>query len=202
VEGSIITINYEEQEVTMDDRLSWDELYPFMEEVKAMARGLLRRERQASLQTTALVLTALRRQRQTDQDWRYVTWANRQYFFGALYQAMTRALIDHARARARRREIPVRPEDLQLDDLHQAMDREPAQVVALLEALAELKQQQPQWAEVIEHRYYGGLTLEETARMMAVDERTIRRWWDRTRPVLARRVLQLLNAELPGEGGP
>ena len=127
----------------MDERLSWDELYPFMDEVKAMARGLLRHEHQASLQTTALVLSALRRQRHADQDWSTVTWANRQYFFGAMYRAMTRALLDHARARARRREIPVRPEDLQVDDLQQALDREPAQVVALLEALAELKQRSP-----------------------------------------------------------
>ena len=182
----------------MADGLSWNEIYPFMDEVKALARGLLHREHQASLQTTALVLSALRRQRLADQDWSHVTWANRQYFFGALYQAMTRALVDHARARARHREIPVRPEDLQVDDLQQTLAREPAQVVALLEALAELRQAQPQWVEAIEHRYYGGLTLGETARMMAVDERTIRRWWDRARPVLAQRILQLMNAELPG----
>jgi hypothetical protein len=137
----------------MDNRLSWDELYPLMEEVKALARGLLRHERHASLQTTALVLSALRRQRPADQDWQTVTWANRQYFFGALYQAMPRALLDHARARARRREVPVRPEDLQVDDLQHAMDREPAQVVALLDALAELKPQQPQWGEAIAHRF-------------------------------------------------
>src|SRR5437870_5726742 len=98
----------------MEDHLSWDEVSPLMAEVKAMARALLRHEHQASLQTTALVLTALRRQRLADQDWDCVTWHNRQYFFGAMYQAMTRALRDHARVRARRREIPVRPEDLQL----------------------------------------------------------------------------------------
>ena len=179
----------------MDDHLSWDELYPFLEEVKALARGLLRHERHASLQTTALVLSALRRQRSADQDWQTVTWANRQYFFGALYRAMERTLVDHARARARRREVPVRPEDLQVDDLQQAMDQEPGQVMALLDALAELKQAQPQWAEAIAHRFYGGLTLEETARMMAVDERTIRRWWDRARAVLAQRIVPELEAK-------
>ena len=184
----------------MEQGLSWDELHPFLEEVKALAHELLRHERHASLQTTALVLSALRRQRPADQDWQTVTWANRQYLFGALYRAMERALLDHARARARRREIPVRPEDLQLDDLQHALAQEPTQVVALLDALAELKQQQPQWAEAIEHRFYGGLTLEETARMMAVDERTVRRWWDRARPVLAHRILQLLNAERPAGG--
>jgi DNA-directed RNA polymerase specialized sigma24 family protein len=186
----------------MADGLSWDEISPLMDEVKALARGLLRHERHASLQTTALVLSALRRQRAADQDWSHVTWANRQYFFGALYRAMTRALLDHARARGRRREIPIRPEDLQFADLHQTMARDPALVVALLDALAELKQQQPQWAEAIEHRFYGGLTLEETAGMMAVDERTVRRWWDRTRPVLAQRIMELLHAEMPEEGRP
>jgi hypothetical protein len=114
----------------MEDNLSWDDLFPFMTEVKALARGLLRREHQASLQTTGLVLTALRRQRLTDQDWQSVTWPNRQYFFGAMYRAMTRALLDHARVRARRRELPVGPEDLQFDDLPQTLAREPALVVA------------------------------------------------------------------------
>jgi DNA-directed RNA polymerase specialized sigma24 family protein len=184
----------------MEDHLSWDELFPFMAEVKAIARGLLRKEHQASLQTTALVLTALRRQRLADQDWQSVTWPNRQYFCGAMYRAMTRALLDHARARARRRELPVRSEDLQFDDLHQTLAREPALVVALLDALAELRQTQPQWVDAIEHRYYGGLTLGETARMMAVDERTIRRWWDRARLVLAQRIIQRMNEEPPGEG--
>jgi DNA-directed RNA polymerase specialized sigma24 family protein len=184
----------------MEGSISWDELYPLMAEVKAMARGLLRQEHQASLQTTALMLTALRRQRLVDQDWGQVTWATRQYFFGAMYRAMERALLDHARVRARRRDIPVRPEEIQFDDLHQTMAREPAQVVALLEVLAEIKQAQPQWAAAIEHRFYGGLTLEETARMMEVDERTVRRWWDRARPVLAQRIIQLLNAHLPGGG--
>jgi RNA polymerase sigma factor (sigma-70 family) len=184
----------------MEDRISWDDVYPLMAEVKALARGLLRQEYQASLQTTALVLTALRRQRLVGQDWGQVTWANRQYFFGAIYRAMERALLDQARVRARRRESPVRPEDLQVDNLHQAMAREPAQVVALLEALAELRQVQPQWVEAIEHRFYSELTLEETARMMGVDERTIRRWWDRARSLLAQRIIDRMNAEIGAEG--
>jgi RNA polymerase sigma factor (TIGR02999 family) len=186
----------------MTDSLSWDDIGLLLDEVKVMARGLLRHEHQGSLQTTALVVSALRRQRLADQDWGCVTWANRQYFFAALYRAMHRVLLDHARVRARRREFPVRPEELHIDDLHQALTREPAQVVALLDALAELRQAQPQWVEAIEHRYYGGLTLEETARMMDVDERTIRRWWDRARLVLAQGILAQMNAGLAGESQP
>ncbi len=183
----------------MEDCLSWDDVYLLLDEVKAMARGLLRREREASLQTTALVLSALRRQRYADQDWSRVTWPNRRYFFGSLYRAMERVLLDHARSRGRRREIPVRPADLQFDDLPLTLGREPAQVMALLDALAELRQAQPQWVEAIEHRYYGGLTLEETARMMAVDERTIRRWWDRARLVLAQRIPDRMNTGLSAD---
>ena len=167
-----------------------------------MARGLLRQERNVSLQTTVLVLSAPRRQRYADQNWQEVTWPNRPYFLGALYRAMARVVLDHARRRARRRERPVRPEDLPFDDLPQALGREPAQVVVLLEALAERRQVQPQWVEAIEHRYYGGLTLEETARMMDVDERTVRRWWDRARLVLAQARLTRMNAGLSGEPQP
>ena len=74
--------------------------------------------------------------------------------------------------------------------------------MALLEALADLRQTQPQWVAAIEHRYYGGLTLEETARMMEVDERTVRRWWDRARLVLAQGILARMNAGLAGEPQP
>ena len=109
----------------MEERLRWDDVVLLLEDVKAMARGLLRHERQGSLQTTALVVSALRRQRLADQDWGCVTWVNRQYFFAALYRAMHRVLLDHARVRARRREFPVRPEELHIDDLHQALTREP-----------------------------------------------------------------------------
>lgn len=65
----------------MDERRSWDDVFLLLDDVKAMARGMLRRKRGASLQTTALVLSALRRQRLADQDWEQVTWPNRQYFF-------------------------------------------------------------------------------------------------------------------------
>ncbi|ETX05919.1 MAG: hypothetical protein ETSY2_20185, partial [Candidatus Entotheonella gemina] len=143
----------------MTDPMSWDDLYPFIDEVKSMARGLLSREHNAeSLQTTALVLTALRRQRHVDQDWTLVTWRNRRHFFGAMYQTMQQALIDHARKRASHkysRETLIRPEDIELLDLKQTLERKPAQIVALVEALAWLEQEKPQWVELIRHRFYG-----------------------------------------------
>jgi len=178
--------------------ISWDDLYPFMDEVKVMARTLLQLERQAALQTTELVLTALRRQRRIDQGWSQVTWQNRQYFFGAVYQAMRRALIDHARQRAagkRRAERLLQPEDIQLFDLRQTLAREPLQIVALVEALTWLEQEAPPFAQVIEHRFYGGLTLEEIAQLLEVDERTVRRRWHRARLLLFERILHRVNAD-------
>ena len=77
----------------MEERLTWDDVVLLLDDVKAMARGVLRREHGASLQTTALVVSALRRQRYADQDWQEVTWPNRQYFFGALYRAMARVVL-------------------------------------------------------------------------------------------------------------
>lgn len=183
----------------MEDCLSWDDVSLFMNEVKTMAHRLLRLEHQASLQTTGLVLSALERMRGAEQEWQQVTWATRQAFFSAMYRAMTRALVDHARSRARRREIPVHPEDLHFDNLPQMMAHEPALVVALVEALHELKALQPQWAEAIEHRFFGGLTLDEAAQLMEVDERTIRRWWERARLLLSQRIVQLMHADIPAE---
>ena len=61
----------------MDERISWDDVSRFLEELKALARRLLMMERNASLQTTGLVNTALRRLRRKDQDWDTMTWANR-----------------------------------------------------------------------------------------------------------------------------
>ena len=184
----------------MADQLSRDEVFAFMDEVKIVAHHLLRQWQGASLQTTGLMLTALRRLGYADQDWSTVTWENRRHFFGAVRRAMKQALSNHARAARRRlqHEIPVDPTKLQFYELKQALQTDPAGVVALEEALAELEQQHPDWVEAIEYRFYVGLTLEETARMMDVNERQIRRWWDRALPWLHERILQMMHEEMPG----
>lgn len=180
----------------MTDPVSWDDLYLLMDEVKSMARGLLSKEYNAeSLQTTALVLTALRRQRHVDQDWSAVTWHNRQHFFGAMYRTMQLALIDHARKRMaykRSQEYLTCAEDIDLFNIPRMLDREPAQVVALAEALAWLEQEKPQWVEVLKHRFYGGLTLNETARVMERSQKTVQRWSDRAQLVLRKKIESLL----------
>lgn len=183
----------------MDEPITWEDLPQFMTDVRALAHNLLSREGHAqSLQTTALIVTALRRQRLHDQEWEAVSWQNRRYLFGALYLAMDRALKDHGRRRAARKRAGgtlVRLEDMQWANLPQTLEEHPTLVVALTEALARLGTIQPQWVEVIQHRYYGGLTIEETARMLAISEKTVRRWWERARVLLHDEILAIMREE-------
>lgn len=92
----------------IEEPITWDQLHALMDELRAMARALLAQEGNArSLHPTGLVLTALRRQvpggteGRTKVNWDEITWPNRRYFFGAMYQAMWCALLDHARNASR-----------------------------------------------------------------------------------------------------
>jgi RNA polymerase sigma factor (TIGR02999 family) len=179
----------------MEPSLSYDDLWQFQVEMKAMAHALLRLEPHAvSLHTTALLVTALKRLRRADSDWNMVTWPNRAYFFGALRQAMRRALIDHGRARrtqARTAEVLVPPDAFPEVELQRTMGRDPGLIAALGEALDRLEQREPQWAALIEYRMYMGLTLKQTAAMMAVSVKTIQHWWDKALAALAEDMAQV-----------
>src|SRR5262245_53456970 len=121
-------------ERVMEESITWEDLPQFMADVRAMARHLLAAEdKAASLHTTALVQTALRRQRLAGQPWTQVTWKNRHYLFGALYKAMDRALKDHGRRRAAAKRAAVtvvRLDDLQLHNLPQIIEERPEQMIA------------------------------------------------------------------------
>lgn len=181
----------------MEERITWDDLEPFMVEVRAMARDLLRREWQAeSLQTGALVQTALRRQRGAKQDWSAVTWQNRHYFFGAVRKAMRRALIDHGRKRkTKQRTAVVHLEDLQVHDLPHAVKEAPEQAVALGEAIDQLEQEHPEWAEVFELRVCVGLTIPAIAKTKGVSINTVKRMLEKARLLLHEEILRRLNEE-------
>jgi DNA-directed RNA polymerase specialized sigma24 family protein len=182
----------------MESPLSYDDLWKFQAEMKALAHALLRIEHNAvSLQTTALLVTALQRLRRANDDWRTVTWPNRAYFFGALRQAMRRALIDHGRARhtrARAAEVLVPPDAFPEVDLQRTMGRDPGLIAALGEALERLEQREPKWAALIEYRMYMELTLKQTATMIGVSVKTIQHWWDKALASLAMEMAQIINA--------
>jgi RNA polymerase sigma factor (sigma-70 family) len=174
-----------------------------MGELRAMARNLLRLEGNAhSLHhPTALVLTALRRLMRDGTDrsevnWNEITWPNRRYFFGAMYQAMWRALRDHARRRKKKRRIrTVQIEEIHLENLAGTAEERPEQIEALRSALERLREQNSDWAGLIEHHYLSRYTWEQSARVMGISEKTARRAGEQARLVLHREILRILNEE-------
>lgn len=194
----------------MERTLTWGDVHGLMDGARVIARRLLRQEAQAhSLCPSELVLSGLRRQKLADQDWNQVTWQNREHFFGAMYRAMERALKDHGRRRgARKRKIQQRvtldeiaPEELlriaryQAHDVDALDDKFQDFIDALADALAQLEKQHPEWAQIARHRYYAGLTLEQTARMMNITERTVRRHWEKARILLHDEILNNLHTQ-------
>jgi RNA polymerase sigma factor (sigma-70 family) len=181
-----------------DTPISWENLYPFMDEVKTMARRLLAREHHAeSLQTTTLLSEALQRQQRREQDWSEVTWKTRGYFFRAMYQAMRRTLIDHARHRLTQRrtsEISMAPEDFPIAALQQLNFQEmfargeEERIAVVVEAVDWLRTVNLPLAEVIEHRFYLNLTLQDIAGMMECSQSTVERH--------VRRALAMLHHEI------
>lgn len=194
----------------MERMLTWNDVQGLMDEARVIARRLLRQEARAySLCASELVLSGLRRQKLADQDWNQVTWQSREHFFSAMYRAMDRALKDHGRRRsARKRKIQQRvtldeiaPEELlriaryQAHDMDALDDKFPDFIEALVDALAQLEKQHPEWAQIARHRYYAGLTLEQTAQMMGVAERTVRRHWEKARVLLHDEILNNLHTQ-------
>lgn len=193
----------------MESRLSWKDVHKLMDGVRAIARRLLRSEAQGrSLCTSALVLSGLRRQKLADQSWNEVTWQNREHFFAAMYRAMDRALKDHGRRRgAYKRKClqwitldEISPDELlrfaqyQVHDWESTFDERYSDLIAALaHALKQLENLHPDLILVARHRYYAGLTLEQTAQMMDTTERTVRRRWEKARILLHDQMLSYLH---------
>jgi DNA-directed RNA polymerase specialized sigma24 family protein len=190
-------------------RLGWHDVTALLGDTRAMARRLLRGEAHAqSMPTMALVLSGLRRQKLSDQAWDDVSWRDREHFLGAMYRAMDRALKDHGRRRQAHKRCWLRhavdiaelSDHEQLpsaefqphDDIEGAWIDHPEVGEALAQALALLEARHPEWAGVARHRYYGGLTVEQTASVMRIAERTVRRHWDKARVLLHDHIVQSL----------
>ena len=156
-----------------ETRESWARLIPLVyEELRKLARAYLRSEHVADvLQPTALVHETYVRLSQQ----RSVEWKNRSHFFGVAAVLMRYILIDQAR-RARRSEFATR---VLLQDVEQKSGA-PA-LEELHEALNRLEAIDPRQCRVIELRYFGGLSVSETAEALGVSERTVRRDWEMAR---------------------
>ncbi len=143
-------------------------------ELRRLAGSYLRRERSDhTLQPTALVHEAY--MKLIDQ--RNVKWQNRAHFFGIAAQVMRRILMDHARkhlANKRGGDADILP--LEEEILVVSHDKS-AELIALDEALEQLATFDPQKARIVELRYFGGLSIEETAEVLGVSVPTINRHW-------------------------
>jgi RNA polymerase sigma factor (TIGR02999 family) len=143
-------------------------------ELRRLAGSYLRRERSDhTLQPTALVHEAY--MKLVDQ--RQVKWQNRAHFFGIAAQVMRRILMDHARkhkAEKRGGEADKLPLE---DEILVVSTNRSDQLLALDEALETLAKLDPQKAKIVELRYFGGLSIEETAEVIGVSVPTINRQW-------------------------
>ena len=141
------------------------------EELRKVAHQYLHREHaEQTLETTALVHEAYLRL----VDQRSVSWQNRAHFFAIAAQAMRRILIDNARKRsAAKRE----GQKISLDDVAVLSPDRAAHLLALDEALQKLEKLDPQQSKIVELRYFGGLTIEETSEAMDLSPATVKREW-------------------------
>jgi RNA polymerase sigma factor (TIGR02999 family) len=141
-------------------------------ELRRQAARYLRRERQNhTLQPTALVNEAFLRL--VDQK---VNWQNRSHFFGVAAQAMRRVLVDHARAHGRIKRGGPAPK-VTLDEGMVAAQGRSVDLLALDQALERLAAIDARQARVVELRFFGGLSVEETAEVMNVSPATVKREW-------------------------
>ena len=166
------------------DQAALDELIPLVyDELRRVARRYMRRESQGhTLQTSALVNEAYLRL--IDQN--SVQWQNRAHFFGVAAQLMRRILVDHARSRLRAK----RGGGVQMVSLtEQAVaDKEVAEVIALDNALKNLAEMDPRKSQVVEMKFFGGLTTEEVAEVLKVTSRTVEREWRKAKAWLNRAI--------------
>lgn len=154
-----------------------------MEELRRLARHYMRGQPVGhTLQATALVNEAwIRLVDQAD-----VSWHDRAHFFGVSAQMMRWILVDAARARSSaRRGGAIR--HVNLDDIQVAAGKGP-EVIALDDALNELAKMDPRRAKVIELRFFGGLSVEETAEVLSVSPDTVVRDWKIARAWLTREI--------------
>jgi RNA polymerase sigma-70 factor, ECF subfamily len=143
------------------------------DELRHLAAGYMRRERpDHTLQPTALVHEAyvkLLAQRSVD-------WQGRAHFFGVAAQLMRRILIDHARGHLRKKRGGVQ-QKISLDEALVFSEQQSAEILAVDESLGRLEKLDPRQARVVELRFFGGLNIEETAAVLKISPKTVKRDW-------------------------
>ncbi len=173
------------------DRAALDRLLPLIyDEIRQLAHHYMKGERQShSMQTTALINEAyLRLITISDVD-----WSDRAHFFAISARLMRRILVDAARSRsAHKRGGRVRKVEhssaVDLDGIAGTSWRNEPLLIALDEALKALEQLDMRKAQVVELRFFGGLSVQEAAKILSVSEQTIMRDWKLARVWLMREL--------------
>jgi RNA polymerase sigma factor (TIGR02999 family) len=167
------------------DRKAQDQLFRavYNELHHQAARYLQHEDPGLSLQTTDLIHEAYLRL----IDQQHVEWQNRLHFFGIAAQVMRRILVDHARSRqaAKRGGSAIR---LPLEEAMAVMPGLDLDFVALDEALVRLAAMDLQQSHIVELRFFSGLSVEETAKVLDVSERTVKRDWNVAKAWLRREL--------------
>lgn len=169
------------------DQTALDRLIPIVhQELRRLAHHYLKRERpEHTLQTTALVNEAYLKL----VDHKDMHWQNRAHFFAVAAQAMRRILVDHARSRdaiKRGRGVAV----ITLDEAAAIADTQAADLLALNDALDQLALMDARKSRIVELRYFGGMTLEETAEVVGLSPTTVNREWKSAKTWLLKTMSQ------------
>ena len=151
-----------------------DQLMPLVyEELHRLAGRYLRRERPGhTLQATALVHEAYLQL----VDQKNVRWESRAHFLGMAARLMRQILIQYARSHGRAKR-GGNERKLSLDDVTGLAQERDVDLVALDNALTRLARMDPQQSRIVELRFFGGLTVEETAEVLGLSPRTVKREW-------------------------
>ena len=167
------------------DATALDRLLPYVEaELRGLARSRMKRESVVhTLQTTALVNELYLKL----VDQRQVKWQNRTHFFAVASQLMRRILVDHARRQLRSKRGGGAYK-VTLDEAIIISPEKSKDIVALNEALDCLAKLDPLKARIVELRYFGGLSVKETAEVLKISEVTVMRHWRLAKSWLRREV--------------
>lgn len=161
------------------DQAALDELMPLVQgELRRLAGNYLRRERaNHTLQPTALVNEAYLKL----VDQKNAKWQNRAQFFGVAAQLMRRILVDHARQHQAQKRGGAEQQRLSLSDSDRVANQPDLDLLALHESLNELAEFDPQQSRIVELKFFGGLSIEETAEVLGVGHATVERDWKMAR---------------------
>ena len=168
-----------------------DELLPAVyDELRRIAHNQLRGERdEHTLRTTELVHEAYLKL----VDHHELDWRDRQHFFAVAARAMRQVLVDHARQKVAAKRGGDAPE-VPLDEVTLPRETKIEELIALDDALTRLADRDERAAQVVECRFFGGYTIEETADVLDVSRSTVKRDW--------RGARAWLNRELDASSGP